>query len=280
MRPIWSGSISFGLINIPVSLFSAAERDELKFRLLRAADLSPVNYKRVAEADGKEVPWEQIVKGYEYEKGKFVVLKEDDFKRVDIEATKTVDIIDFVVLSEINPMFFYKPYYVKPAKTGGKAYALLRDTLRQEGKVAIAKVVIKTRQYLAAVKTQDEALLLELMHFADELVSPSALDFPKFPDLSKNEMSMAKTLVDQMTVKWEPDKYKDEYKTAVLSLIEKKIESGGKDVEPAKKAVKRATNVVDLADVLRRSLEEAAAKKPKKSSADHSKSRPPRKQAA
>src|ERR1700691_2338107 len=128
MRPIWSGSISFGLINIPVALVAAAARDELKFRLLRANDLSPVNYKRVAEADGKEVPWEQIVKGYEYEKGKFVVLKEDDFKTVDVEATQTVDIMDFVALSEINPMFFYKPYYMKPAKGGAKAYALLRET--------------------------------------------------------------------------------------------------------------------------------------------------------
>jgi len=264
MRPIWTGSISFGLINIPVALFPAAARDELKFRLLRATDLSPVNYQRIAESDGKEVPWDQIVKGYEYEKGKFVVLKEDDFKRVDVEATQTVDIMDFVMLSEINPMFFYKPYYVKPGKGGGKAYALLRATLRQEDKVAIAKVVIKTRQYLAAVKTQGEALLLELMHFADELVEPSALDFPKFPELNKNELSMAKMLVGQMTAKWDPQKYKDEYKTALLNVIEKKIESGGHEAQASKKTAKRATNVVDLADVLRRSLQETASRKPKK----------------
>src|ERR1700728_1360494 len=194
MRPIWTGSISFSLINIPVALFPAAQRDELKFRLLRASDLSPVDYKRVAEADGKEVPWDQIVKGYEYEKGKFVILKEDDFKRVDVEATQTVDIMDFVTLTEINPMYFYKPYYMKPTKGGAKAYALLRETLRAEGKVAIAKVVIKTRQYLAAVKTNGEALLLELMHFADELVDPAELEFPKLPALGKNEIAMAKTL--------------------------------------------------------------------------------------
>jgi len=264
MRPIWTGSISFGLINIPVTLFAAAQRDELKFRLLRASDLSPVNYKRVSESDGQEVPWEQIVKGYEYEKGKFVVLKEEDFKRVDVEATQTVEIMDFVMLSEINPMYFYKPYYVKPAKGGGKAYALLRETLRNEGKVAIAKVVIKTRQYLAAVKTQDEALLLELMHFADELVEFSELDFPKFPELNKNELSMAKMLVNQMTVKWDPHKYKDEYKTAVMALIEKKVESGGHEPAVPKRAAKRASNVVDLADVLRRSLEETSSRKTKK----------------
>src|ERR1700742_1967635 len=145
MRPIWSGSISFGLINIPVALMAAAQRDELKFRLLRSADLSPVNYQRVAEADGKEVPWDQIVKGYEYEKGKFVVLKEEDFKRVDVEATQTVDIMDFVEASEINPLFFNKPYYMESTKTSAKAYELLRSALQDSGKIGIAKVVIKTR---------------------------------------------------------------------------------------------------------------------------------------
>ena len=270
MRPIWTGAISFGLINIPVALYAAAARDELKFRLLRAGDLSPVNYKRVAQADGKEVPWDQIVKGYEYEKGKFVVLKEEDFKRVDVEATQTVDIMDFVRLSEINPMFFYKPYYMKPTKGGGKAYALLRETLSAEGKVAIAKVVIKARQYLAAVKTQGEALLLELMHFADELAEPAELEFPHPPAVGKSEMAMAKTLVGQMTVKWDPHKYKDEYKTSLLGLIEKKVESGGHPVETPKKSSKHPTNVVDLADVLRRSLRETAARKEKKPAAKHS----------
>jgi DNA end-binding protein Ku len=192
MRPIWKGSISFGLINIPISLFPAAHREELKFRLLRAKDLSPVNYKRVAEADGKEVPWDQIVKGYEYEKDKFIVLKDEDFKRVDVEATQTVDIIDFVALSEINPMFFHKPFYMEPTKGGGKAYALLRETLRETGKVGVAKVVIKTRQYLAAVKPTGNALLLELMHFANELVEPDVLKLPTKTDLRKGELDMGK----------------------------------------------------------------------------------------
>src|SRR5438552_3500874 len=174
MRAIWKGSISFSLVNIPISLYPATRTEELKFRLLRGSDLSPVNYKRVAEADGKEVPWEQIVKGYEYEKGKFVVLKDEDFRRVDIEATQTVDIIDFVELDEIDPMFFDKPYYLEPQKAGAKAYALLRESLRKTGKVGLAKVVIKTRQHLAAVKAYGKVLVLELMHFADELVPPTA----------------------------------------------------------------------------------------------------------
>src|SRR5437763_14481472 len=170
MRAIWKGSISFGLVNIPIALYPATRREELKFRLLRESDLSPVNYKRVAETDGKEVPWEKIVKGYEYEKGKFVVLKDEDFRRVDVEATQTIDIIDVVRLEEINPIYFDKPYYLVPQKAGAKAYALLRDALKRTGRVGIAKVVIKTRQHLAAIKPQHNALVLELMHFADELV--------------------------------------------------------------------------------------------------------------
>src|SRR6187399_85916 len=140
MRPVWKGSISFGLVSVPIALYPATKREELSFRLLRAKDLSPVNYKRVAEADGKEVPWEQIVKGYEYEKGKFVVLKDEDFKRVDVEATQTVDIINFVSIDDVDPLLFYKPYFLEAAKGGDKAYVLLRDALLDTGKIAIAKV--------------------------------------------------------------------------------------------------------------------------------------------
>src|SRR5579871_5866393 len=139
MRSMWNGTISFGLVTIPVSLYPATSREELKFRLLRASDHSPVNYKRVAEADGKEVPWDQIVKGYEYEKGKFIVLKDEDFARVDVEATQTVDIINFVALKDVDPLLFYKPYYLEVGKGGDKAYVLLRDALMDTGKIAIAK---------------------------------------------------------------------------------------------------------------------------------------------
>src|SRR5438046_2456993 len=146
MRAIWKGSISFGLVNIPIALYPATKKEELSFRLLRKTDLSPVNYKRVAEKDGKEVPWNEIVKGYEYEKGKYVVLKDEDFQRVDLEATQTVDIQDFVDLDGIDPIFFYKPYYLEPQRGGDKAYALLRDVLKDSNKVGIAKVVIKARK--------------------------------------------------------------------------------------------------------------------------------------
>ena len=178
MRAIWKGAISFGLVNIPISLFPATRREELKFHLLRKSDLSPVNYKRVAAADGKEVPWDEIVKGYEHEKGKFVVLAEEDFARVDIEATQTVDITDFVALDEVDPMYFYKPYFMEPAKGGEKSYGLLRQALEEGGKIGIAKVVIKTRQYLAAVKPEKRGLVLELMHFAEELIDAKELNIP------------------------------------------------------------------------------------------------------
>src|SRR4051812_23570204 len=179
MRAIWKGSISFSLVNIPISLYTATRSEQLKFRLLRKSDLSPINYKRVAESDGKEVPWNEIVKGYEYEKGKFVVLKEEDFKRADVEATQSVDIVDFVELKEINPMFFHKPYYMEPKKGGEKAYTLLRNALRETGKVGIAKVVIKARQHLAAVKPSEDLLSLELLHFANELIDANEIKIPK-----------------------------------------------------------------------------------------------------
>src|SRR5213082_1446913 len=230
-RAIWKGSISFGLVNIPIALYPATRREELKFRLLRKSDLSPVNYKRVAKKNGKEVPWDQIVKGYEYEKGKYVVLKEEDFERVDLEATQTVDIQDFVDLDEIDPMFFYKPYYLEPQKGGDKAYALLRDSLEDKKKVGIAKVVIKTRQYLAGVKPEDGALVLELMHFADELADTSKLDIPKKVEVGKRELQMAGALVDGMSSKWNTEKYKDDYREALMEVIEEKVEAGGKKIE-------------------------------------------------
>ena len=260
-RAIWKGSISFGLVNIPIALYPATRREELKFRLLRQSDLSPVNYKRVAEKDGKEVSWDQIVKGYEYEKGKYVVLKDEDFERVDLEATQTVDIQDFVDQEEIDLMFFYKPYYLEPQKGGDKAYTLLRDALKGSGKVGIAKVVIKTRQYLAGVKPEDGALVLELMHFADELADPGKLHVPKKTEVGKREMSMAKSLIDSMSSKWNPEKYKDDYREALMEVIEEKVEAGGKEIEEKPKKAPKPTKIIDLVSVLQKSLEQTGGTK-------------------
>jgi DNA end-binding protein Ku len=260
-RAIWKGSISFGLVNIPIALYPATRREELRFRLLRKSDLSPVNYKRVAEKDGKEVSWDEIVKGYEYEKGKYVVLKDEDFERVDLEATQTVDIQDFVDQEQIDPMFFYKPYFLEPQKGGDKAYVLLRDALKESNKVGIAKVVIKTRQYLAGVKPEDGALVLELMHFADELADPGKLHVPKKTEVGKREMNMAKSLIDSMSSKWDPEKYKDDYREALMEVIEEKVEAGGKEIEEKPKKAPKPTKVIDLVSVLQKSLDQTGSKK-------------------
>ena len=259
MRAIWKGAINFGLVSIPVSLYPATRREELKFRMLRKKDLSPINYQRVAEVDGKEVPWEEIVKGYEYEKGKFVVLTEDDFKRVDIEATQTVDILDFVKLEEVDPMMFQKPYYLEPVKGGVPAYRLLRDVLKETGKIGITKVVIKTRQHLAALKPHRHGMVLELMHFQDELVDANELRIPeegKKPSGAR-ELQMARLLVDELSEEWDPARYTDDYQSRLLQLIEQKVKSGGKSPPAPKTAAKQATNVIDLVSILQQSLEQA-----------------------
>ncbi len=263
MRAIWKGSISFGLVNIPIALYPATRREDLTFRLLRAKDLSPVNYKRVAEADGKEVPWDEIVKGYEYEKGKYVVLKDEDFQRVDLEATQTVDIQDFVDEEEIDPMFFYKPYYLEPQKGGDKAYVLLRNALEDSKKVGIAKVVIKTRQYLAGVKAEDGVLVLELMHFAEELAEADKLHVPKKIEPGKREINMAKALIDSMSSKWNPEKYRDDYREALMDVIEEKVEAGGKEIGEKPKKAPKPTKVIDLVSVLQQSLEKTGGAKKK-----------------
>ncbi|MDQ6656536.1 MAG: Ku protein [Verrucomicrobiota bacterium] len=261
MRAIWKGSISFGLVNIPIALYPATRKEELKFRLLRASDHSPVSYKRVAAADGQEVPWDQIVKGYEYEKGKFVILGEKDFQRVDLEATQTVDIQDFVDIDEIDPMYFYKPYYLEPQKGGDKAYTLLREALADGKKVGIAKVVIKTRQYLAGVKALKHALVLELMHFGEELADAEKLNVPKELELGKREKDMAKALVESMSSKWDPEKYHDDYREALLEVIEEKVESGGQELAEKPKEKKASTKVIDLVAVLQESLAKSQSAK-------------------
>ncbi|HVU18764.1 MAG TPA: Ku protein [Candidatus Didemnitutus sp.] len=261
MRPVWKGSLSFGLVSIPVALRNATRTEELRFRLLRQSDLSPVNYKRVAEADGREVPWDQIVKGYEYEKGRYVVLKEEDFKRIDLEATDTVDIVDFVALDEINPIYFHRPYYLEPQKGGAGAYGLLRQVLADTNKAGISKVVIRNRQHLAAVKANGNLLVLELMRFANELVPVSAISAGEGKKLGAREVKMARTLVEQMSEKWDPRRYTDDYRSALMKLIDRKVKSGGKKLPGRPRENRRATNVIDLASVLEQSLRDAGGGK-------------------
>lgn len=256
MRPIWKGAISFGLVTIPISVFSATSSSEkISFRMLRKGDLSPIRYKRVAEVDGKEVPWDEIVKGYEYEKEQYVIFEEKDFDAVELTSTDTIAIQDFVELEQINPIFFHTPYYLEPMKGGAGAYALLRDVLAETGKVGIAKVAMRNREHLAAVKANGTLLVMELMHFAHEIAPAEAIKVPEERKIGQREKDMAKTLVEQMSSEWEPERYTDDYAAAVKKLVDEKIKAGGKELPGHKKAAPAAaTNVVDLVKVLQESL--------------------------
>ena len=226
-RSIWKGSISFGLVNIPVGLYAAETRNDISFKMLDKKTMSPIHYKRVAEEGGKEVPWEQTIRGYEFESGKYVVLSDADLKGAAPEATQTIDIVDFVDLDEISPLYFDKPYYLAPDKKGTKAYALLRETLRRTGKVGISKVVIRTREYLAAVVARGEVLTLELMRYAHELRDADDLDVPRGKQgVTDREIDMAERLVEGMVSAWDPGKYKDTYRNDVMKMIEKRVEAG------------------------------------------------------
>jgi DNA end-binding protein Ku len=253
---IWSGAINFGLVTIPVKLFTAVRTDELSFNMLHAKDEGRIKYERTCSVDGKPVPWDEIVKGYEYEKGQYVILTDEDFKKVNPEATQSVDILEFVDLDTINPMFFDKPYYLEPSKQGKHAYALLREALNESNKVAIARVVIRTKEYIAAVKPIGEALVLELMHWASEIVEESTLELPEKEKLPEAEMKMARMLIDTMGVTaFEPEKFKNKYHDELLAMIEARAQ--GKELPKAKKAAAPRSKVVNLMDVLAQSLEES-----------------------
>jgi DNA end-binding protein Ku len=262
-RAIWKGSISFGLVNIPVGLYAAETRDDISFKLLDKKTMSPIHYKRVSEESGKEVPWEETVRGYELSSGKYVVMSDEDIKRAAPEATQTIDIVDFVDLDDISPLYFDKPYYLAPDKKGAKAYALLREVLRRTKKVGIAKVVIRTRQYLAAVVARGDVLTLELMRYAHELRDPSEVDVPHGKQgVSDREVDMAERLVEGMVSAWDPEKYKDTYRQELMKTIEKRAEAGQfeSSPEPAPKPREARSNVVDLMALLKQSVEQGGRK--------------------
>jgi DNA end-binding protein Ku len=262
MRPTWKGSISFGLVYIPIAVYPATREEKLSFRQLRRTDLSPIKYKKVAEADMKEVPADEIVKGFEYERGRYIVLSDEDFEKVRIESTHSIDITDFVDLEKVDPKFFYKPYFLEPGKGGEKAYALLHKALSGTGKIGIAKVVISNREYLAAVKPDGLFLILELMHFASEVLTPEELNRPTTA-LNEKELKMAQTLVESMSAEWEPQKYRDEYHDAVMEMIEQKAKN--KQLPAAPVAAPRSTNVVDLVKVLQESINRSKSVRVKRS---------------
>jgi DNA end-binding protein Ku len=252
---IWSGAINFGLVTIPVKLFTAVKTEELSFNLLHAKDEGRIKYERICSIDGKQVPWDEIVKGYEYEKGEYVILTDEDFVKVNPEATQSVDILEFVELEKINPMFFDKPYYLEPTKQGRHAYALLREALAKTNRVAVARVVVRTKEYIAAVKPIGEALVLELMHWANEIVNADTLEIPGNEKLPPKEVEMAQMLLDTLSVDdFQPEKFTNTYREELLAMIDAR--AAGKELPKPKKAPTRS-KVVNLMDVLAQSLEQS-----------------------
>lgn len=260
-RAIWKGSISFGLVNIPVALHSAENSEELSFHQLDRRDLNPVGYKRVNKKTDEEVPWDRIVRGYEYGRGRYVVVTDQDIKRANVEATQTIDIVGFVAGAQIPPLYYERPYYLAPQKGGQKAYALLRQTLRKTGMVGIAQVVIRSRQHMAALLERGGVLVLEILRWAHELREPKGLDVPDDSKtrVSKQETDMAVRLVEGMSADWDPKNYKDTFADDLMAFIRKKIASGKTteiDESEPKAPASRGARVVDLMPLLRKSLED------------------------
>lgn len=257
-RAIWEGTISFGLVQIPVGLHTAESRDDIDFDLLDRRDMAPVGYQRYNRNTNEPVEWDNIVKGYEYKDGEYVVVEKEDFKRANVKATQTVDIVHFTDASNIDVMFFEKPYYLIPTKKGHKAYVLLREVLRRSGKVGIARVVIRTRENVAAVMVRGPALILEMLRYDHELHKPRDFDLPsesiKSMHISPAELKMAERLVSDMEGPFKPEEFKDTYRDDLMAFIKKKIKDG--DTEAPEEPVEEPepTNVVDIMALLRKSL--------------------------
>jgi DNA end-binding protein Ku len=261
-RPVWKGHISFGLINIPVTLYSAEQRSDLHFRMLDSRNMAKVRYERVNEETGEEVPWNEIVKAFEYDSGNYVVLDDDDFKKVAVEATQTVDLEGFVDQGAIDYVYFDKPYYLVPGKKAEKGYVLLRETLRRTNKVGIARVVIRARQYLAALLAEGDALVLNLLRYHQELRNPAEYELPgrnlKDYKVNPKEIDMAEQLVESMTVDWQPEQYQDEYRHALMKWIEKKARMGRKGAtgkaQPAEAEETGSAEIIDMMELLKKSM--------------------------
>jgi DNA end-binding protein Ku len=255
-RALWKGSIAFGLVNIPVELHTAVRDSRPRFRLLHGDDRSPVKFERVCVREGKPVAWEELVKGYEYEKGRFVVLTREDFRAAALEKSRTIDIRSFVNGEEIDDRFFESSYYLLPAKGGERAYALLREAMRDTGLVGVATIVLRDAQHLAALEVAGDALVLTQMRYAEELVDASQYSFPPAKDIRKPELEMAETLVKNLAAKWNPERYHDEYRDNLMKII--KARKKGTSPKLAAPPEPQRAEVVDLMERLRQSLQGAS----------------------
>ena len=256
---LWKGSISFGLVTIPVSLVTAEVREELDFTLLDRRDDSPIGYQKISKRTGKPVPANRIVRGFEYQDGRYMVLSDADLRRASPERTQRIDVVSFVRAAEIPPIYFDRPYYLEPARGGERGYALFREALRRSGRVAVATVVVKTRQHLAAIVAQDRVLVLDLLRYAAELRDPSRLRLPGpgLEGISEREIKMAERLIDEMTEPWKPERYRDEYRDDLMAFIKKRGRAGKlaaapeTEEEPARRP---RADVIDIAALLQKSL--------------------------
>lgn len=261
MRAIWKGAISFGLVNIPVSMYVASHEKEISFVLLHKKDLSQIRYARICKAEDKEVPWNEIVKGYEYEKGDYVVLQDEDFEKANLKKTKTIEIINFIDQDEVDSVYYAKPYFLEPDKNSANAYSLLREALKKSKKVGLAKYVLRNREHLAVVKIHQDIIIINELRYQNELVRPQDLKIPEANKFKKKEVDIAIQLIEQLTVPFEPQEFKDTYTEEIKQIIKEK--SKGRPIHPKTEAPK-STKVHDIMSLLQASLE--GKKKPKKKS--------------
>lgn len=265
-RVLWKGAISFGLVHIPVGLYSAENRNSFDLDLLEKRSLTPVGFKRYNKKTGKDVSWDEIVKGYEYKKGKYVVLTDEDFRRANVEATQTVEIVKFVKASDIAPPYFETPYYLAPEKRGEKGYALLREILIQNDKVAIANVVIRTRQYVAALIPINDIIVMNTLRYANEIRPAGNLDVPSRNltalRITPKEIEMGNRLVEGMSGKWNPKEFHDTYHEDLMALVQKRVKAGQTKMidesEPEAKPCQAKGRVLDIMALLKKSIETKA----------------------
>ncbi len=275
MRPLWKGAITFGLISIPVRLFSAVQEKSLKFHLMHEEDGGRIKYERVCSKCGKKVTWDDLVKGYEYSKDHYVTFTDDELEGLDVDSIRAIDVVAFVPLEDIDPIYFNKTYYVAPEAAGLKAYRLLADALEAEGQVGVAKVALRDKEHLATVRLKDDVFVLETMHWPDEIRAPEFEELSKKVKIQDSEVKMARQLIQQLASEFNPEEFADEYRSKLEELVQAKVE--GAEVTVAAEPEAEPTKVVDLMEALKASVEEA---KKRKSGAAPKKKTPARKASA
>lgn len=259
MRPLWKGAITFGLISIPVRLYSAVSEKSLKFHLMHEEDGGRIKYERVCTKCGKKVSWDDLVKGYEYSKDHYVTFSEDELESLDVDSIRAIDVVAFVPLTDIDPIYFNKTYYVAPEAAGLKAYRLLADALEAEGQVGVAKVALRDKEHLATVRLKDDVFVLETMHWPDEIRAPEFEELDKKIKISDAEVKMARQLIEQLSSSFDPSEFADEYRAKLEELVQAKVE--GAEVTVAAEPEEEPTKVVDLMEALKASVEEAKKRK-------------------